>query len=126
MGSYTFSGCNALTGTIKSPIGQTTIPYNTFVDLRAINTIIIDSAVTNIEGNNFNRCNSLGKVIMNPTTPPTLSYTVTGVNYGQPNTTGIVFYVPDASYNDYISNAGQYWTELYNNGRLKKQSELPS
>lgn len=126
MGSYTFNGCNALTGTIKSPIGQTTILDNTFTDLRAIDTIVIDGAVTAIGNYNFNRCNTNGKVIMNPTTPPTLSHTVTGYNYGYANTTGIVFYVPDASYNDYISNGGQYWTELYNNGRIKKQSELPS
>jgi len=63
---------------------------------------------------------------MNPTSPPTLSHTVSGATYGAANTTGCTFYVPDASYNDYISNGGQYWTELYNNGRIKKMSELPS
>ena len=126
MGSYCFNQCYALRGTIKTPIGQTTIPASAFSDVRSIDTIIIDAAVTTIGSYNFDRCNSNGKVIMNPTTPPTLSHSVQGANYGQPKTTGIVFYVPDASYNDYIANAGQYWTELYDNGRLKKMSELPS
>jgi hypothetical protein len=66
----------SLRGTIKSPIGQTTIPASAFVDLRAIDTIIIDAAVTTINNYNFDRCNSSGKVIMNPTTPPTLSHSV--------------------------------------------------
>ena len=126
MGSYCFNECHSLQGTIKTPVGQATIEQNTFVNLKAINKIIVDSAVTTIADKNFNWCNTNGKVIMNPTTPPTLSHSVTGDGYGRPNTTGCVFYVPDASYNNYISNGGQYWTELYNNGRIKKMSELPS
>lgn len=126
MGSYSFYGCTSLTGIVKSPIGQTTIPNYCFMNMGAIDTIIIDSAVTSIGGYNFNGIKTGAKVIMNPTTPPTLSHTVTGAGYGYANTTGCVFYVPDASYNDYISNGGQYWTELYDNGRLKKMSELPS
>ena len=126
MGSYCFSGCTSLTGTVKSPIGQTTINNFAFDSMKSIDTIIIDAAVTTFGQNCFRYVRTGAKVIMNPTTPPTLSETVPGEAYGRPNTTGCVFYVPDASYNDYISNGGQYWTELYNNGRIKKQSELPS
>jgi hypothetical protein len=126
MGSYCFSGCTSLTGTVKSPIGQTTINNFAFDSMKSIDTIIIDAAVTTIGQNCFRYVKTGAKVIMNPTTPPTLSETIPGEAYGRPNTTGCVFYVPDASYNDYISNGGQYWTELYNNGRIKKQSELPS
>lgn len=126
MGSYCFSGCQSLQGTIKTPVGQATIERDTFANLKAIDKIIVDSAVTTIAINNFNWIKTGAKIIMNPTTPPTLSHSVTGQGYGSAATTGCVFYVPDASYNDYISNGGQYWTELYNNGRIKKQSELPS
>lgn len=126
MGSYCFSGCQSLYGTIKTPVGQATIERDTFANLKAIDKIIVDSAVTTIAINNFNWIKTGAKIIMNPTTPPTLSHSVTGQGYGSAATTGCVFYVPDASYNDYISNGGQYWTELYNNGRIKKQSELPS
>lgn len=126
MQSYCFANCESLTGTIKTPTAQTTIYPNTLAGLLAIDTVIVSSAVTTIEGGNFNRMKTGSKIIMNPTTPPALSHTVTGANYGTPNTAGCIFYVPDASYNDYISNGGQYWTELYNNGRIKKQSELPS
>lgn len=126
MGSYCFSSCQSLQGTIKTPIGQTTIEQNTFNSMQAIDTIIVDSAVTSIATGNFGGIRTGAKIIMNPTSPPTLSHTVSGERYGAANTTGCIFYVPDASYNDYISNGGQYWTELYNNGRIKKQSELPS
>lgn len=126
MGSYCFCNCNSLTGTIKTPIGQTDIPANALTGLLSIDSIIVDSAVTSIGASNFSRLKTGAKIIMNPTTPPTLSHSVSGFNYGYNNTTGCVFYVPDASYNDYIANAGQYWTELYNNGRIKKMSELPS
>lgn len=126
MGAYCFNECHSLQGTIKTPVGQTTIERNTFSSMQAIDTIIVDSAVTSIAINNFNYIRTGAKIIMNPTTPPTLSQTVSGETYGAALTTGCVFYVPDASYNDYISNGGQYWTELYNNGRIKKQSELPS
>lgn len=126
MGSYCFCNCNSLTGTIKTPIGQTDIPANALTGLLSIDSIIVDSAVTSIGSSNFSRVKTGAKIIMNPTTPPTLSHSVSGFNYGYNNTTGCVFYVPDASYNDYISNGGQYWTELYNNGRIKKMSELPS
>lgn len=126
MGSYCFGGCESLTGTIKTPLTQTTIEPNALTGLLSIDTIIVSSAVTTISTGNFNRMKTGSKIIMNPTTPPALSHTVTGANYGTPNTAGCVFYVPDASYNDYISNGGQYWTELYNNGRIKKMSELPS
>ena len=126
MGSYCFNECRSLQGTIKTPVGQTTIEQNALVNLKAIDKIIVDSAVTTVGGNNFSWIKTGAKIIMNPTTPPTLSHSVSGEDYGRPNTTGCIFYVPDASYNDYISNGGQYWTELYNNGRIKKMSELPS
>jgi len=126
MGSYCFANCVALTGTIKTPVGQTTIENNALAGLLSIDSIIVDSAVNTIGTGNFGRIKTGAKIIMNPTTPPTLSHTVGGADYGTPNTAGCVFYVPDASYNDYISNGGQYWTELYNNGRIKKMSELPS
>ena len=126
MGSYCFSSCQSLQGTIKTPVGQTVIDNNTFHYMQAIDTIIVDSAVTTINNNNFGYIRTGAKIIMNPTSPPTLSQTVSGERYGAAATTGCVFYVPDASYNDYISNGGQYWTELYNNGRIKKMSELPS
>lgn len=125
MGSYCFYSCESLQGTIKTPVGQTTIEQNTFANMHAIDTIIVDSAVTSI-ANNFVWLRTGAKIIMNPTSPPTLTASVDGERYGAAATTGCVFYVPDASYNDYISNGGQYWTELYNNGRIKKQSELPS
>lgn len=125
MGSYCFSNCQSLQGTIKTPVGQTTIEQNTFADMHAIDTIIVDSAVTSVT-NNFGHIRTGAKIIMNPTSPPTLTESVSGERYGAAATTGCVFYVPDASYNDYISNGGQYWTELYNNGRIKKMSELPS
>lgn len=126
MGSYCFDQCQSLTGTIKTPRGQTNIPPYCFRTLNSIDKIVVDSAVNNIENSNFDWCKTGTKVIMNPTTPPTLSHSVQGDRYGSPKTSGCIFYVPDSSYNDYISNGGQYWTELYNNGRIKKQSELPS
>jgi hypothetical protein len=75
--------------------------------MKCIDTIIIDSAVTSFGANNFDFISSNCKVIMNPTTPPTLSSHPAGEWYS--GGLGCVFYVPDASYNDYISS-GQYWT----------------
>lgn len=126
MESYCFSECRSLQGTIKTPVGQATIERNTFYNMQAIDTIIVDSAVTSIATGNFGSIRTGAKIIMNPASPPTLAESVNGERYGAAYTTGCVFYVPDASYNDYISNGGQYWTELYNNGRIKKMSELPS
>ena len=133
--NYVFAGCTGVTSISGfdhiTSIGQqgfASLGYTGHVDLDAVvsvagsafesakmTTLHIGSSCTAISGAAFFNIRSLQYVVIDATTPPTLTSTNAFGNASYP------IYVPDSAYNDYTS--ASYWSSY--GTRIKKISEKP-
>ena len=81
------------------------IGYDAFRYCYALESVTIGNGVTAIDNYAFYDCNSLKRVTIDATLPPTLG---SGVFYD--HHIGFVVYVPESAYNTYQSN--EYWKEF--------------
>jgi hypothetical protein len=81
------------------------IGNNAFYDCDALESVTIGSGVTAIDDYAFCSCNSLKRVTIDATLPPTLGSGVFRYHH-----IGFVVYVPESAYNTYQSN--EYWKEF--------------
>ena len=103
--SNMFSYCYSLTS-ITIPDSVTSIGSYAFQNCRSLTSITIPDDVTNIDGYVFYQCYSLKTIIMEGSTPPTLSST-SAFSYSMPDYTIIV---PAGSRESYI--AATNWSSL--------------
>lgn len=90
--------------------GLTVLP--TFQNQKRLESITIPKQITVIPDNMFNGCSTLTKVILKPTTPPTLGKDVfTGLSGD------VILVVSDDSVSDYQAADG--WKELFNHFRTE-------
>lgn len=102
LGQACFSGCSALES-ITLPSNLVNIQFQAFGGCTSLKSITIPASVTTIGQYAFNNCRALEFVVLEPTTPPTISpHTFNGTTCN--------FYVPDASLNDYKTAAN--WSSL--------------
>lgn len=90
---------------ITLPSTLTKINNDAFNSCTSLRNITIPSGVTSIGGNAFNWCSAFQYVIMEGTTPPTLSNS-NAFN----NTNSCPIYVPDSAVNTY--KAANVWSNL--------------
>lgn len=112
IGQMCFSGCVNLES-VTFPSNLDTIQFQSFNNCRAIKTLRLPASLTTIGQYAFNNCRGLVSVILEPTTPPTIS------SYSWNGTT-CNFYVPDESVAAYKAASG--WSALAD--RIKPLSEL--
>ena len=97
IGQKAFSNCYSLTS-VTIPDSVTSISNQAFFDCYSLASLTIPDSVTSIGTAAFSNCSSLTSVIVNATTPPTLS----GGNVFN-NTNECPIYVPAASVDTYKS-----------------------
>ena len=112
LGQACFNECANLASVIL-PSNMVNIQFQAFNNCQSLTTITIPASVTTIGQYAFNNCRGLVSVILEPTTPPTIS------SYSWNNTT-CNFYVPDSSVEAY--KAANIWSTLAS--RIKPISEL--
>ena len=99
---YAFSGCTGLESVVF-PSNLQNIQYYAFSGCTSLTSLTIPASVTTIGQYAFNACRGLVSVILEPTTPPTISS-------GSFNSTTCSFYVPDESLEAY--KAANNWSAL--------------
>lgn len=102
IGQGCFSGCVNLER-VTFPSNLDTIQFQGFNNCRGLITLTLPASLTTIGQYAFSGCRGLVSVILEPTTPPTMS------SYSWNNTT-CNFYVPDSAVNDY--KAASNWSSL--------------
>ena len=102
LGHAVFSGCIGLESVVF-PQNLENIQYQAFANCRSLTNLTIPASVTTIGQYAFNGCRGLVSVILEPTTPPTISS-------GSFNNTTCSFYVPDESLEAY--KAANNWSAL--------------
>ena len=102
LGQSVFSGCTGLESVVF-PQNLENIQFQAFAYCRSLTNLTIPASVTTIGQYAFNACRGLVSVILEPTTPPTISS-------GSYNNTTCSFYVPDESVEAY--KAANNWSAL--------------
>ena len=102
LGQAQFQGCTKLES-VEFPNNLQNIQFSAFSGCGMLTTLTIPASVTTIGQYAFNNCRGLVSVILEPTTPPTISS-------GSWSNATCNFYVPDASVNDYKTAAN--WSNL--------------
>ena len=109
IGTYAFKSCSSLTS-IGIPNSVTSIGQYAFYDCHSLVSITIPSGATTIGDHAFNGCRGLTSLIVNATTPPTLS-NANAFN----NTNNCPIYVPSESVAAYkaATNWSTYESRIY-------------
>jgi hypothetical protein len=102
LGQAVFSGCTGLESVVF-PSNLQNIQFQAFANCGSLTKLTIPASVTTIGQYAFNACRGLVSVILEPTTPPTISN-------GSFNNTTCSFYVPDESLEAY--KAANNWSAL--------------
>lgn len=114
-----FSRCNGLVNIII-PEGVTQVNGNAFSYCANVETITYPSTITSIGGQEGLSFTKFTEVIVNATTPPTLSHSTNSMGA---HSLTFPIYVPDASVNAY-KNAGGNWANY--SSRIKGISQRPT
>lgn len=126
-GGYQFSNCVSLQGNwdfSSTSFPNDTVPQMFMNKCSSVQSVTLPSSITAINGSAFHTFNPNGRVIVQSTTPPTLSSNNVFQNGYSSNkfTSGCTIYVPDASLSAY--QADSIWSQY--GSRVKGMSELPS